>query len=140
MKILSNKKFQKFSYLGLKLALSFAFLSAVADRFGLWGKAQTEGIFWGNFENFISYTKLLNPWAPDFLASALAWIATILEIILGLLLLTNFKTREVSFVSGALLTLFGLSMVITLGPKASLDYSVFSAAFAAFYLSSRERV
>ncbi len=42
----------------LRIALSLGFLSAVADRFGLWGK---EVSAWGNWENFIAYTQKLNP-------------------------------------------------------------------------------
>lgn len=53
----------------LRLALSFSFLSAVADRFGLW-PAQIS--VWGNWENFIAYTQVINPWLPEALVSPAA--------------------------------------------------------------------
>src|SRR3954469_26048517 len=44
----------------LRLALAAGFLSAVADRFGLWGPAGTPGVGWGGFDPFLAYTgKLL---------------------------------------------------------------------------------
>ncbi len=39
-----------------RVALGCAFLSAVADRFGLWGKYGG----WGNFANFTRYTAQVN--------------------------------------------------------------------------------
>src|SRR5215217_4345449 len=48
----------------LRLALGLAFLSAVADRFGLWGSAGTRNVAWGDFAHFTQYTGQLNPWAP----------------------------------------------------------------------------
>lgn len=126
----------KIIYWGLKISLSLAFLSACADRFGFWGSSGSEGVVWGNFDNFTAYTQILIPWSSGILTSIFAWTATILEVCFGLLLLTNFKTREVSFLSGALLLIFALSMIFTVGLKSVLDYSVFSAAFAAFAISS----
>jgi hypothetical protein len=42
----------------LRLALSFSFLSAVADRFGWWLAQIT---VWGNWENFVAYTQVIDP-------------------------------------------------------------------------------
>ena len=36
----------------LRVALAFCFLSAVADRFGLWGQFSVGGVAWGDFERF----------------------------------------------------------------------------------------
>lgn len=116
----------------LRLALGVAFLSAVADRFGLWPAAVSA---WGNFDSFLAYTGSLAPWAPASLLSALGWGITVLEIILGLWLLLGFKTKFTAKVSGFLILSFGLSMAFTSGIKGPLDYSVFSAAAAAFALS-----
>lgn len=131
--------FKKVSFWGLKLAISLAFFSAVADRFGLWGAYGVEGVVWGNFDNFVAYTQVLNPWAPDSLVSVLAWVATIAEVVLGLLLLTKFKTKEVAFLSGLLLSVFSLSMIFTVGLKAVFDYSVLTATFGAFYLAANSK-
>src|SRR5689334_17930898 len=42
----------------LRVALAFSFLSAVADRFGLWGQFGS-GVAWGDFERFTAYTAQL---------------------------------------------------------------------------------
>lgn len=137
--LINNKKFQKFSFWGIKLALAFAFLSAVADRFGLWGIPGSVGVVWGNFENFTAYTQILTPWSPISITPALAWFVTGLELLFGILLCTNIKTKQIAFFSGILLFIFGFSMVITVGPKATFDYSVFSGAFGAFLLAAYEK-
>ena len=116
----------------LRIALSAGFLSATADRFGMWPKAVSA---WGNWQNFVAYTKTLNPFAPDSLVPFLAYAATGLEIALGILLLTNFKTNWVAKASSALLLVFALSMTISKSIKAPLDYSVLTSSAAAFALS-----
>ena len=116
----------------LRIALSAGFLSASADRFGLWPKNVSA---WGNWESFVNYTKNLNPFAPDSLIPFLAYTATGLEIALGVLLLTNFQTKWVARASGALLLLFALSMTFSNSIKTPLDYSVFTGSAAAFALS-----
>jgi len=123
----------------LKIALSLAFLSAVADRIGLWGAHGTEGVVWGNFENFVAYTKLINPWLPKALITPISYFVTGLEVVLAILLFTKWKTKEVAFISGLLLLSFGVAMAFSLGPKSALDYNVFTAAFAAFALYSLSR-
>ncbi len=115
----------------LRWSLASSFLSAVADRFGLWSK----GAVWGDWASFVEYTGVLNPWAPESVVSALAIVATGAEIILGIFLLVGLKTRWSALASGALLVAFGLAMTVTSGIKAPLDFSVFSAAAAAFGLS-----
>ncbi|TRX38334.1 MauE/DoxX family redox-associated membrane protein [Flavobacterium restrictum] len=116
----------------LRIALSAGFLSASADRLGMWPKELSA---WGNWQNFVNYTKTLNPYAPDSLIPFLAFAATGLEIALGILLLTPFKTNWVAKASCGLLVLFALSMTLSGSIKAPLDYSVFSAAAGAFALS-----
>jgi len=37
-----------------RLALGFSFLSAVADRFGLWGAYGAPHVAWGDFGRFIA--------------------------------------------------------------------------------------
>jgi uncharacterized membrane protein YphA (DoxX/SURF4 family) len=116
----------------LRLAISAGFLSAVADRFGLWSK---ENSVWGNWENFLSYTKVLNPLLPDNLIAPIGGLATALEIIFPLFLLLGFKTELFAKLSGYLLLVFGLSMIFSVGIKAPLDYCVFTGAAACFALS-----
>jgi thiosulfate dehydrogenase (quinone) large subunit len=116
----------------LRVSLSISFLSAVADRFGLWGK---EVSVWGNWENFLTYTKQINPLLPDVLIPIVGGVATFLEVLFVLLLLTTYQTKLVAKGSGILLLLFALAMTFSVGIKAPLDYSVFSAAAASFGLS-----
>ncbi len=117
----------------LRLALSVGMLSAVADRFGIWPKPVSA---WGNWEAFLDYTQTINPWLPAVIIPVIGALATGLELILGLLLLTSIKTPQVAKATGFLLLAFGLAMALSLGPKVPLDYSVFCASAAGFALSS----
>ena len=116
----------------LRLAIATSFLSAVADRFGLWG---ADISVWGNWENFVSYTGIINPWIPTSAIPSLAFIATAAEIIFALFLLIGFKTTLTAKLSGILLLIFGISTTLSTGIKGAFDYSIFSAAAAAFALS-----
>ncbi len=115
----------------LRIALASAFLSAVADRFGLWPQEISS---WGNWDAFISYTAVLNPWFPQSLVPVVGIVATVAEVVLAFALIIGVKTELSAQISGYLLLLFGLSMAITGGIKGPLDYSVFSASAAAFSL------
>lgn len=117
----------------LRLALGFGFLSAVADRFGIWGK---EVSVWGNWGNFLDYTQVINPWVPGSLIPTVGIIATVAEIIFALFLLIGFKTEFFAKLSGFLLLMFALSMTFSTGIKGALDFSVYTASAAAFALST----
>ncbi|MBX2914061.1 MAG: DoxX family membrane protein [Cyclobacteriaceae bacterium] len=117
----------------LRLALSLSFLSAVADRFGLW-PAQIS--VWGNWENFVAYTQVINPWLPEAMVSPAAIVATAAEVIFPVCLLVGFKTELVAKLSGILLLIFALAMAFSTGIKGAFDYSVFTASAAAFALST----
>lgn len=116
----------------LRIALSIGLLSAVADRFGIWSK---ELSVWGDWESFIAYTQKLNPWVPSQLINIVGGLATFLEIVFAVALLTNFKTSLIAKGTGFLLLIFGLSMAFFLNIKAPLDYSVFMGSASAFALS-----
>ena len=118
----------------VRVALSAAFLSAVADRFGLWGPPGTEGVAWGSIEQYESYVGLLNWFVPAALFSPLGWVATMSEVLIAIGLLVGWQLRWFALAAGVLLALFATSMVLALGLKPPLDYSVFSAASAAFLL------
>ena len=124
-----NKQFVK---IFLRAAISVGFLSAVADRFGLWDK---EVSVWGNWDNFLQYTELINPWFPNAMIPTLGVLATLAEIVFALCLIVGFKTELVAKLSGYLLLIFALSMTFSTGVKGALDYSVLSASAAAFALS-----
>ncbi|HMC01709.1 MAG TPA: hypothetical protein VKN14_11805 [Flavobacteriaceae bacterium] len=120
----------------LRLALGIGFLSAVADRFGFWSP---EISAWGNWNNFLEYTELINPWFPENLISILGIIATGLEIVFAICLILGYKTELFAKLSGWLLLLFAISMWFSTGIKGALDYSVFTASAAAFALSTMKQ-
>lgn len=123
---------KKLIKLFLRLAISAGFLSASADRFGLWPENVS---VWGNWNSFLEYTEILNPWFPISIIPTLAIVATTFEIIFALFLLIGFKTELIARLSGILLLLFALSMTFSTGIKDAFDFSVFSASAAAFALS-----
>src|ERR1700731_501251 len=83
---------ERMAILYARIALGAAFLSAVADRFGLWGKYGG----WGNFANFTAYTAQVNSFMPAFIIPFLAWAATVAELSLGIGLILGFWPRWVA--------------------------------------------
>jgi len=129
-------EFAKFSSVFLRLALGISFLSAVGDRFGIWGVYGQRNVAWGNYARFVDYTAKLDWFLPAAMIPAIALIATAAEALFGLLLVLGWKTRITAFLSGVLLTAFALAMTVALGAKAPLNFSVFSAAGGAFLLAT----
>ena len=93
-----------------RFALGASFLSAVADR-------------------------LVMSLFPSSSMGLFAWAATIAETLFGILLIAGFKIRMASVLSGLLLLSFAIGMATGLGIKTPFDYSVFSAAAAAFLVA-----
>lgn len=122
---------ERLAILYARIALGAAFLSAVADRFGLWGKYGA----WGDFATFTKYTAQVNSFMPAFTIPFLAWTATAAELSLGIGLILGLWPRWTALGAATLLFLFGAAMAISLGIKSPLDYSVFSASAAALLLS-----
>ena len=116
----------------LRFGIGFGFLSAIADRFGLW---PAEISAWGNWDSFLSYTKLINPFIPQMLIPTMGVIATAAELIFGICLIVGFRTELMAKLSGYLLLIFALAITFSSGVKGALDYSVFAASAAAFALS-----
>ena len=123
----------------LRVGLAAAFLSAVADRFGLWGQPGSRGVSWGDMAHFYNYTAEVNAFLPSTLIPAVAWLATIAETGLGFALLSGVCRRPVALATGVLLTLFALAMSISLGVNSALAYSVPTAAAAALLLATTDR-
>ena len=134
-----SKRLAEFGSVFLRVALGASFLSAVADRFGLWGAYGYPNVAWGSYSRFVAYTAKLLWLLPPATVPALAVGATVAETLFGLLLVLGWKTRLTSLLSGILLTTFALSMTLALGVKAPLDYSVFSAAGGALLLATFTR-
>ncbi len=117
----------------LRIAIGIGFLSAVADRFGLW---PSEISAWGNWENFLKYTELINPFIPKMLIPTVGTIATSAEILFGVCLIIGLKTELVAKLSGYLMLIFALGITFSTGIKGAFDYSVFAASAGAFALST----
>lgn len=132
---MTGKKYFQFPQLFLRLAISVTMLSAVADRFGFWGKNSA----WGNWANFEKYTQQLTSFLPESLSVFSAYFATFLEILFPLLLLIGFKTKIAAYGAGFLLLIFALSMTMALGVKVPLDYSVWVGSAGAFLLASQHQ-
>jgi hypothetical protein len=116
------------------VALAFSFLSAVADRFGLWGQFGVGGVSWGDFERYTAYTAQLLWFLPPSLVSPAAILATAAEVIVAVGLLVGWRLHWWAFAAAALLLSFALAMACALGVKAPTDYSVWTASAAAFLL------
>src|SRR5262249_17035599 len=134
-----STRLAEFSSVFLRIALGGTFLSAVADRFGLWGAYGYPNVAWGSYPRFVAYTAKLLWLLPPAPVPALALGATVAGTLFGLLLVLGWKTQLTSLLSGILLTAFALSMTLALGVKAPLDYSVFSAAGGALLLATYTR-
>src|SRR5207237_6855090 len=60
---------ERWAILYARIALGAAFLSGIADRFGLWGK----NVGYGDFAHFMQYTAQVNSFMPAFTIPFLAW-------------------------------------------------------------------
>ena len=135
-----KKRLVGIAVLLLRVALAVAFLSAVADRLGLWGAAGTGGVEWGDLAHFNAYVAKLNWFLPASIIPWVGWAATSAESLLAVGLLIGWQLRWIALGSALLLLSFATTMIIALGPKAPLDYSVFtsmSSVFLLFVLQSK---
>src|SRR5689334_6746135 len=131
----STKRLSDAAPVAMRMALAAGFLSAVADRFGLWGPIGTPGVSWGGFAKFLDYTATLLPYLPTTLVTVAGWVATVAETVLGVALLAGVRVRLAALASGALLLTFAIAMTTALGPESPLSYSVWTAAAGALLLA-----
>ena len=127
---------ERIAPLTLRWALGATLLSAVADRFGVWGPPGAVNVSWGDWSHFVAYTSKVNGFLPATLAPVLAVLATAAELALGLALILGVWRRPVARASCGLLTLFALTMTLSFGVKAPLNFSVFADAAAALLLAA----
>jgi putative oxidoreductase len=118
----------------LRLPLAFAFLDAVADRFGLLGPFGAPGVAWGDFGHFIGYTGQINSFLPSAVIPVVAVLATICEISFGLGLLFGVEIHFAALGSAALLFLFGTAM--TISGFSQFSYGVYLMAAGSLALST----
>lgn len=125
-------KLERLGILYARVALGAAFLSGIADRFGLY---TGRNVGYGDFAGFEAYTAKVNSFMPASTIPFLAWAATAAEFTLGVALILGIRPRWVALASALLLMLFGTAMAISFGIKSPMDYSVFSASAAAVLLA-----
>lgn len=120
----------------IRLALAAGFLSAVADRLGLWGSPGAPNVAWGDWTSFVDYVARLNWFVPRAVVPALAWAATAAEVLVAVGLLIGWRLPWVALAAGLLLLSFALTMAMATGIKSPLDASVFAASAGAFLLAA----
>jgi uncharacterized membrane protein YphA (DoxX/SURF4 family) len=133
-----DSKFESCATFLLRTGLGVGFLSAVADRFGLWGAFGQPNVEWGNFSRFLEYTQTLNWYLPAGMIPPVGGIATGAEIVFGVLLLVGWHTRAAALLSGLLLMTFGVAMTLAVGIKAPLNFAVLTGVGGALLLATCE--
>jgi hypothetical protein len=133
---MTNERIQQIGRITLRFCLSAAFLSAIGDRFGLWGGYGAKNVAWGDWAHFLQFVAQLNAFLPKALIPTVGAVETAIEFALAVALLSGFYQRIVAWASAALLMSFALTMSIALGILAPLGYSVFTAAAAALLLGA----
>ena len=136
---MTDSNFASYATMLLRIGLGVGFLSAVADRLGLWGAFGQPNVEWGNFSRFLEYTHPLNWYLPAAMILPLGIIATGAETLFGLLLLVGWHTRIAAMLSGLLLLTFGTAMTLALGVKAPLNFAVLTGIGGALLLANCER-
>ena len=128
----------KIPQLLLRIALGTGFLVTVSDRLGFLGSMGTtnKNIEWGNWDNFINYTGTLMPFLDKPVVNIMGGIATLAETVIGILLITGFKTRQAAIGSCVLTLTFALAMSIFLGIKAPINFAVFPVCTASLLLAT----
>lgn len=119
----------------LRLALGIGFILPVMDRLGMLGQPGEPNVGWGNWSNFIDYTHSLMPYLNRPIAGIMGAVATIAEVVFGILLILGFKTRLTAIGSFVLTLTFALSMLFFAGYRAPFNYSVFTVSAASLLLS-----
>src|SRR5579863_5241458 len=84
---------ERLGILYTRFALGVAFLSGIADRFGLY---TGRNVGYGDFAGFEAYTAKVNSFMPASTIPFLAWAATAAELSLGILLILGLWPRWVA--------------------------------------------
>ena len=118
----------------LRFALAIGFILPVLDRLGLLGAPGSINVSWGNWDHFVGYASMLMPYLSQKMVSIMGGIVTAVELLLGILLIINYKLRLAALGSFALTLIFGFSMLLFTGYRSPFDYSVFSVSFGSLLL------
>ena len=133
---MNSERVAQISRIFVRFALGGAFLSAIADRFGVYGPPGSKFVGFGDWLHFIKFVAVLTWFLPKGLIPTVAVLETVIELALGVALLLGIYQRQVALSSAALLMSFALTMSLALRINVALSYSVFSAAGAALLLGT----
>lgn len=128
-----NKAFS-LARLLLRFSLGLGFVFPVLDRLGVLGAPGSRNVSWGNWHNFITYTRRMTPYASERLGNVMGGLATIGEAAFGVMLIAGVWVRIAAYGSFLLTLAFALSMLFFLGYRAPFDYSVFVVSFSSLLL------
>ncbi|WP_114940774.1 DoxX family protein [Mucilaginibacter endophyticus] len=119
----------------LRLAIAVSFFMAVMDRLGLLG-THGSGTAWGDWKHFVDYTNTLVPFVNRPLANIIGFVATIAELVFGMLLVVGYRIKEAALGAGILTLCFGLCMAMFVSISAPVNYPVFVFTGSALILST----
>ena len=102
--------------------IGFLLVGAVADRFGLLGAPGDPGVSWGDWAHFRAETAELVPWSS--LVQTAAVVATVSELVLGVLLLIGWQWRWVGKLSAGLFAVYLVAMIPGMGAASILEFGV----------------
>lgn len=97
---------------------------AVADRFGAFGHPGVPGVSWGNWSTFVSYTDRLVPGSSRGLATWVAVLATVVEVVLAVLLASGWQRRWVGKAAAGLFVIYAGTMALCIGMGEVARYAV----------------
>ena len=129
------KKIFPIAQLLLRFSLGIGFILPVLDRIGFLGAPGNTDVAWGNWTNFVSYTHTLMPYVSTQTASFFGLVATIGEVLCGILFIVGYKIRLAAYGSFLLTLVFALSMLFFLHYRAPFNYSVFVVSFSSLALA-----
>jgi len=133
---MTDKRVLQVAKMCLQISLSAGFLSAIADRFGLYGPPGAAGVSWGDWAHFLQFVAYLNSFMPKALIPTIGAVETVIEFTLAVGLLVGVYQRMIAWASAALLMSFALTMSIALGIRVPLGYGVFTAVGGALLLGA----
>lgn len=117
-----------------RLIIGLAFFENVIDRLGFLGPPGAPGVSWGDFQHFITYTAVVNAFAPAAIIPTLAVLATIAEGTLGVTMLLGARVRLASVGSALLFCTFATAMVLS--GLSQMQYGVYLMSVASWALAT----
>lgn len=119
----------------LRFSLGIGFLLPVLDRIGFFGTPGEANVVWGDWASFVAYTNQLMPYVHINTAAFFGFIATVGEVLCGIMLLVGYKTRYAAVGSFGLTFVFAFSMFFFLHYRAPFNFSVFVVSFSSLILA-----